>query len=339
MRSRSAAFAHIDALALICCLAVLLALILVAGRRGRDAAMQSGSIANLHQFASITSSYHADNNGRFWSLNWSPTEFTVSQYPDLRAPYFGSQDATACHAADILRRRGGPIGALIPRISQWAVSVQYSHLVLADYLDTSALLRFAVSPGDRKLQQWSHDPAGFHAYAYPPQPDGFDPVFLRYPFSSSYRVPPAFWSPDFVTAARGTFLPSTTHNTFVYQPPAFDIGRRTLSEVRYPSHKVHMFDSAQWQGARSPIYWGYDFARVPMVFVDGSAHVRASRQSNPGFNPSTPTSLFPLVTTYAPQAWEPPVINNLTNLTGRYYWTRNGLGGRDYDGLEVPAVP
>jgi hypothetical protein len=116
------------------------------------------------------------------------------------------------------------------------------------------------------------------------------------------------------------------------------VGGRRVSEVSSPSHKVFLFDSAQWSGAR-PTYWAFEHARPPMLFADGSAHARATRRANDGFTPLNPTAPFALQAPYQPAPWEPPTSTPVTHVRGKFYFTRSGLRGRDYDALEVPVTP
>ncbi len=329
------AFALIELLAAALAVATLVALLLIATSRSRANAQQQGSLANLHEFAAITASYAADNTDHIWTFSWRRADTDRSQYPDLNGPYDTAFVSTAAQATDILRRRGW--STAMPLVN-WATSPTFSHLVLADYLDQSAYLRFAVSPGDTLRVHASNDPDGYVAgnYTPPPPPQGAGPT-RHFTFSSSYTMPPAFWSSDYATATRSTVVGG--YNTFRLSPDTnLDFGTRRTTEILHPSRKVFLFDQAQWTGARVPIFWAYEFARPAKLMNDGSANARATSQANRGFQPHVPTSPFPTLFAYEPTAVEPPSLNSLS-LQGHYMYTRNGLGGRDYDGLEVPIVP
>jgi hypothetical protein len=42
---------------------------------------------------------------------------------------------------------------------------------------------------------------------------------------------------------------------------------------------------------------------------------------------------------YSPNTWEPPVISGQPSApVGYYYWTRGGIGGRDFDGQELSTA-
>ena len=115
---------------------------------------------------------------------------------------------------------------------------------------------------------------------------------------------------------------------------------RDASLVAYPSEKVMLFE--QWQFYFGPrvTYWAMGESRIPMLLADGTAAVRATADSNPGWRPSRPTIHTPTRFLYNPNtAWELPVVppGTTSNLVvGHYRWTRAGIFGRDF-GPEVPG--
>ncbi len=300
------AFALVELLALLMAMGLLIAILAVASHRSRHLGWQAGSIANLHEYASVTANYQADYSDQFWSYSWRCGVPTPSQYPDLQPAPSDAFAAMVDQATDILRRRVRPD---IPAAFNWAPSALMHNLPLADYLDTRLPMRFVVSPGDRNLLNWSNDIDGFMQGVYlPNQPDPSQSENWRYAYSSSYRVPQAFFSPDALSATTGTIAQSQDTGHYQVLGPTFNPGGRLLSQVNFPSQKVFVFDSAQWQGAKQPVYFGYSFARVPMLLVDGSACVRVTSQANPGFQPSNPRSIFPSTFVFAPVPWGPPAI-------------------------------
>jgi hypothetical protein len=334
MAARRTGFALVELAAALLTLCVLVAVLCVAAPRSRHLGWQAGSIANLHEFATVTASYGADYGDQFWSYTWRFDVPTPSQYPDLHNQPGDPFYASIYQATDILRRRALPTMTLA---SLWIPSIFFHHLPLADYLNTRLPMRFAVSPGDHNRLLWSNDIAGFSQNAYlPNQPDASEPSNLRWPYSSSYRVPQAFFTPDAVTPGQGTIVGISDWGHFSYTGPTFNMGTRTIAKVNFPSQKVHVFDNAQWQGAKTPVFFAYPFARVPVLMVDGSAFVRATSQANRGFQPNNPRSPFPMSLPFSPSAWEPPVIQGATaNPLGMYYWTRGGIQGRDFEGDEL----
>jgi hypothetical protein len=330
-------FALADLTAAVACVAALAVLCIGAGQRSRSHAYQAGSFNNLHEFAAVTSSYAADTSDTFWSYTWRTGELR-SQYGDINAMM---QTATffapsALQAVDIARRRVTPN---IPIMSNWVPSIQCGHWVLSDYLDQPLNLWFAVSPGDRWRRTFANDPVGYQNNIYAPiQPNPASSFHI--PYSTSYRIGPAFWSPDYTTGTQSSVVWANSQSTFqsIGNAPLI-IGGRRVSEVAHPSQKVFMFDYAQWS-VRRPVQWSYTHSRPPMLFVDGSAHALATQRANPGFQPNSPTSPFPSSASYQPAPWEAPNTGNPNQqLQGRYFFTRAGLRGRDSDGPEVPATP
>src|SRR5262249_26205622 len=146
----------------------------------------------------------------------------------------------------------------------------------------------------------------------------------------------AFFCPDFASSAHATIVQAGEWRLYQLTANNVTFGGRRLSEVGFPSQKVHVFDTAQWQGVKAPVFFLYPFARVPVLTVDGSARVRITSQANPGFAPGNPRSPFPTTLSYAPYAWEPQALTGVpSTLTGAYLWTRMGLAGRDFDGQEI----
>jgi hypothetical protein len=126
---------------------------------------------------------------------------------------------------------------------------------------------------------------------------------------------------------------------------ALALGALPVSSVAFPAQKVHMHDAAAWHFGRGS-HFAFPEMRLPLLFADGSVQVRASGDSNPGWQPNTPASAQPTVYSYAPGltgGWEPPTPNGLQAqqvTAGRYRWTRGtptelGIAGRDSDGPET----
>jgi hypothetical protein len=333
-------FGLADGVVAVVVVALLWCVIIVTGAQRRGTASQSESLDNLRQIGSITRSYGADYQDRMWGLTWTRTQFGPSQYPDLMA-FAGSTDlaAASAQAIDLIRRRAS--FPAMPYVSSWLPHVSYGHLVLADYLDTSLPMNVFVSPGDRNRRRWAENPAAFRAGQLFPQPDPQDLGNARWIYSSSYEVQPAFWSPDAVTPTTVAVVQGPNHYSFQIASSGStgsgQLTARPLTQVQFPSHKVLLSDSAQWQGGRRDLYFLSNDARVPLVMVDGSARVRTAGDANPGFNPDSPTSPFYTVVHYERRDWEPFADTPVGGIRGRWRFTRWGLRGRDFDGQEVTA--
>ncbi|MBL8999872.1 MAG: hypothetical protein JNK25_01895 [Phycisphaerae bacterium] len=326
-------FALADAFMLITVVFCALALLMVAGQRTRRLSSLGESMGNLRQFGSGLEAYAADSAGLIYSYSWRAGVVTPSTFPDLRGPFPDALSAAAAQAVDILRRRGHRPD--MPVIQGWIPHIKFWHLVLSDYLGSNLPMKAAVSPEDQPLSLWASDPAGFDRGQYPPQPSP-GTGSQRWPYSSSYEMGPAFYSSDFASGSEGTISQSTTHNTFVTGAGAV-LGGRRLSEVVHPSQKAFVWDSAQRHFGTRVIFFAFHEARVPVCFTDGSVRVRPTASANRGFNPTNPRVMLPTTFTYQPTAWEAPLPSSGTSVQGVYRYTRNGLGGRDFDGDEVPV--
>lgn len=282
------------------------------------------SSANLKELGAGYASYAADHADRLASFTWRRMT-SPSQFPDLNNA-ISDLDATANQAVDIIRRRSA--FPTFPRTTNWVPQILYNHLVILDYLDRPLPSRGLASPEDATLLEWQRTPTSA-------------PV-LRLGFSSSYQTPPALYSPDVVNSVNGGLAQATSHNQFyVVQPSDINrawLGHRRYDEVAYPSHKAMMFDSHQRHFGQRVAYFGLAEARVPVLNVDGSLAVRSGGEANPGWDSQNPGSSLPVTYYYSPAPHEPPAMSpsGSDTVMGRIRWTRRGLGGRDFDGPEIP---
>jgi len=247
---------------------------------------QSESLGNLKQFAAITTSYAADYQDRFWAFSWTRQNLGPSQYPDLLSGITDGVSAQSAQFTDLVRRRGGQPS--LARIPNFYPAVRYSHLALADYLNTNLFLPFAVSPGDQNLRRWHENPAAYVAGQFSPSPGNTTAMF-----GTSYELSPAFFSDARVTATTGAIVQGAGHSVYAMAWMDPITGVRRVSEVLYPASKVHLNDNAQNQGNRAPAYWMFPDSRAPVLMVDGSGAVRTTGSANPGWNPEAPTSPSP----------------------------------------------
>lgn len=311
---RRRAFALTDAGGAAVVLAALCAAGMVAGGQGRKSAGLAASLGNLQRMAEVTAAYGADNDDRFWTFSWKAGD-RLSQYADLNDAATDLQ-AAANQAVDILRRR---FDESVPLLVGWLPHMKTSTLVLADYLEESLPMEWAASPGDAFLLGWQADP-----YAV-----GDDWAQRRRAFWSSYVLPTAFVAPD----AYPTVVQAHVHNIYMI-PPDVPLGGRRIAEVAHPSRKVQLSEEASWFFGPRPAFYLHDEARVPAVMVDGSAAARTSADANAGWDSSRPGIDQDDQFWYEPSAWEVPAFDGSGSdlVFGKYRWTRQGLGGVDFDG-------
>lgn len=343
------AFTLIELLVVIAIIALLIGILLPTLGEARKTGRNSICQSNLKQMGTATNSYSTDFQDKIASFTVTAVNNPQSLiYADLISQAQGGDDlaAASAQAIKIIRQRADRDD--IQPITGWIPHVLYSHLVLQDYLASRLPEKMVVCPEDRLRLLWQTDPRAFDAGAFTPSPAGGEGS-SRWPYSSSYEFIPASYSNDSVR--EGTTVTQAGEHRFYQLVPGTSnpatqgaLGRRKITQVQFPSQKVHMYDSASRHATKVPVFYAYPEAKQPLLFFD--AHVAIERTgtqvaigqppngANAGFNPASPTSLFPMSFTYAPADWEPAARPNLTTVVGFYRWCRGGLQGIDYKGLE-----
>ncbi len=322
------------AIAVIGCVVVLL---LVAGDRQRRASGLEQSIANLRQIGSLQASYGNDNAGFIGTLSWQVGDEAQSMYSDLRPLSLGDLEAQSTQAVDVMRRLTGGTQATMPRAS-FVPGLTHWNLPLADYAGQAAPTPWSVSPVDLPRLGWRKTGVG-------PNPGNADNY--RWVYSSSYEMPPAFWSSDFGNSASNISTVYQADRYYAFQTLGTTqkvFGRRRFDQITYPGQKVLLFEQfCRFFGPRDEFSL-YPDARPPMLMCDGAATARAVGDSNLGANPTRPTLASTMVVTYVfsqEYYWNPSPIYSPGGdaLPGRIRWTRYGLRGRDFDGPETTTPP
>jgi hypothetical protein len=306
---------------------LVLALALPAARAGRRASWDVVDGENLHRFAEATVAFAADNTDSYWTFSWKQGMDLPTDYPDLKNQ--NSDDLSACRAQaiDILRRKAGRED--IQYISGWFCHPFYSQLPLYDYLDAEMPALWGVCPADRIRLQWAGDPEAFDNNEFwPCQPQGGDNASKRWPYSSSYELSTSF----FDQGTPGVRIAQSGAYSLYSIPGGHQLTPRRLGDTRFPSQKVHLYESAQHhvdedvpdrcQNAQG---WYVPDSRVAALFSDGHAALAKTAESNRGWQPNSPTSQ------------DPTFLYGEDNklYVGAYRWTRGYLDGRDFGGPEV----
>jgi prepilin-type N-terminal cleavage/methylation domain-containing protein len=346
MTSRSVrvrAFTLIELLVVIMIIVLLISILLPALARARSAARVAVCFSHLEQMGVATHTYAADFQDKIFSFSITPATANQLTYPDLIGPAQTGDDvaAAASQAVDILRRRTGRDSGpdMIQPISLWIPHVMYTHLVLQDYLDQRLPSDMVVCPEDRYRKEW-HDWRTFDSNGFmPTQPSGASPDNWRWPYSSSYQVVPASYSPDSTRGGTSTIIQGPGTANYYFTPGKKNVlGKRKLVEVMFPSQKVQMNeDMARHQ--KTWVYYAYPGAVVPALFFDQHARMVDSTELLPGFHPDNPTSAFPTTATYIPDPWDAPLQAGVPNAPVlKCRWTRAGLNGVDIGLTEVSTV-
>jgi hypothetical protein len=332
-RSVGRAFALVELVVVVGVVGAACVLMMVGSVDARRRARLSGSVENLRLYATGMSAYGADSADRVATFSWRAG---VNYGFGGVAP--SDMQAAANQAIDIIRRRAGRTE--LQPLSSWVPHLLYNHLVLVDYLGQELPARWAVSPGDVTRIAWQRDPRNFASLNPQSRPfsvgDGSQAA--RWPYSSSYEMPPAFYSPDQASGSVQTISQASTHNTYIV-PANPTMGTRVMSEVLYPSHKAMMYETVQRFFGPRQAYFAYEEARVPVLMADGSVGVRGTESCNRGFQPNTPTSPSPTSFNYQPDlGYEPATLSGAAQdvVFGHMRWTRRGLLGRDFGAAQVP---
>jgi hypothetical protein len=205
--------------------------------------------------------------------------------------------------------------------------------VLQDYLDQRLPAKLVVCPEDRFRLSW-HDWQSFDQNAFAPtQPPVNSSDDYRWPYSSSYQIVPASYSPDSIRNGATTVIQAldTSHYQLVGSPTVQNgwLGKRRLTEVQFPSKKDQMNEDVG-RHAKTWIYYAYDQCVFNMLFFDQHARAVNSNDVLPGFQPQSPRSTFPTVIQYAANPWEAPLQPGApTAPILKCRWTRGGLQGSD----------
>jgi prepilin-type N-terminal cleavage/methylation domain-containing protein len=335
--ARTRAFTLIELLVVIMIIVLLIGLLLPAIAKARGAARQTICLARLEQLGVATHSYAADYADRIFAFTVNSQSADRLSYPDLVTQAQGGDDlaAASAQAIDILRRRTSRDSGTesFQQIAAWIPNVLYTHLVLQDYLDQRLPAKLVVCPEDRFRNEW-HDWQSFDQNAFAPsQPMVSSSDDYRWPYSSSYQVVPASYSPDSTRNGATTVVQAvdTSHYQLASSGTVTNgwLGKRRLTEVLFASKKIQMSEDAG-RHAKTWIFYAYDQCIFNGLFFDQHAKAISSYDVLPGFQPNNPRSAFPTTMTYTPMAWEAPLQAGApTAPILKCRWTRGGLQGND----------
>lgn len=330
---------------------VLLAVVTAGFSEHRRHARLGVDVASLQRLGAATTSYAADHAELLWGISWQANEtylmadedgnLVPTQMPDT------DLEAGQWQGTHLIRVLGDRVGDnnVMPVFRGWLPFHHHGHLALLDYLGEDALARWTTSAADDVQLNWKDDPVGkFDQGAWLPLQPEPNAINRRYPYSSGFELAPAAYAynqSELSDEVIGSRIQQSGTHFFWAVPSGTEFFGRTMADVTYPAHKVHVFDTHARHLGSHPDYFmikqgaGGDLfpARIPVLHFDASALVRHSADSNPGWRPNTPT--FPCMTFwYQPRPWEPDTANGEFQEFGhgQYRWTRGGLKGLDFSG-------
>lgn len=331
-RNVRAGFTLIELLVVIAIIALLIGILLPALGEARRTGRLGVCLANMKQLGTATHTYAADFQDRLFAFSWKKGS-TLSKYADLNNPTDDLR-AAVFQAVDIFRRRADREDIMPP--PAWNPHALYTHLVIQDYLASRLPEKLVVCTEDRNRLLWQTDPKGFDAGLFQPAPAGVpgNPDMRRWPYSSSYQTTTAVYDNSRV-GLRVTQGPN--HNQTI-MPTTANLGNKKLSDVQFPSNKVHLHDGHQRHFGKNQDYACYPSARVTTLICDSSVGIYKAGDSNRGWLPNNPTLANATVFAYTPDLWEPATQSGGPSdpgIIGYFRWTRGWNSGVDFGASEV----
>lgn len=341
---RTFGFTLIELLVVIAVIALLIGMLLPALNEARKTGKITVCSTNLKQFGTAGATYAADFKDKIWSFTWRSSEPGFSTWSDLRGPYGNDLIAGSAQAIDILRRRADREDMML--IDNWIPQILYNHLVLQDYLAQRLPEKMVCCPEDRLRLRWQSDPAAFDRGEITPlAPEQGDDRGKRWPYSSSYESVPCSFTEDRGDPPNWSSVTQAgSHRYYQFTNGARSqdmFGRRKLTEVNFPSQKVHLYETFARHRGRQALFYAYEEAVSPFLFFDASVVVRRTGEGNKGFSTLNPSSPFPTSFQFIPREWEAPVRGGgyapqfSSIVVGYFRWTRGGLQGVDFKGPEL----
>ena len=346
---RRRAFTLIELLVVIAIIALLVGILLPALAEARKASRKAICQSNLRQFGIAYLNYATDFNDKIASFTWAPGTHNANELNPLDNYSLGNSGdyvaAAAQQATAILRFRAERDDISVP--PNWIPHVLYLHLVLNDYLQQRLPEPMVACPDDRIRLAWQDaartdqamglDGTTYFSLYERPQPNTRDPADKRWPYSSSYSMVPAGYSPD-----RRIFTPRNTETVsqasdgrhrYYYRGSAWVVlGNRKITEVAFPDRKVRNYDSIGRHSGKRELYYAHQEVTQPMGMWDSSVQEISTLRINKGFMPNAPGTRNATTIFYEPEtSWEPAARSpgGIDRVDGNQQWTRSGLAGVD----------
>jgi prepilin-type N-terminal cleavage/methylation domain-containing protein len=344
-RSKLSAFTLIELLVVIAIIALLIGILLPALGQARRAGRLAICQSNTKQLGAAAANYAAMFQDRIFAFSWNRNTTGQSEYNDLNGPYRNGLTAAADQAVDIMRRAAGRED--MPKMNNWIPHIYYTHLVLNDFLASRLPESMVVCPEDKARLDWQDEPrVNFDTGAWEPyQPNPTDQS-KRWPYSSSYIPVIASFDGLQSTSVKAQTGARVTRrirqggqnfNTFTV-PSTESLGNLKVTDVTFPSAKVHMYDEMARHNGTKQFYFLDPAATEPLLMFDGSGNTSTTGDANLGWAPHRPAQEEYLIK-YNPNrndAWYPPPREPTGDIFPAVYnYTRGGLQGIDFGGRPI----
>ncbi len=356
---RGSGFTLIELLVVIAIISLLVAILLPSLAEARRVARHTLCKNSNKQYSVGAANYGTDFKESLYSFTWSGGLTNVAQISNLIAEAAGlgititniPDDIDAAHyqARVIVTRRSR--NYTMPDQGRWIPHVLYNHLVLLDYWQARLPDPVILCPEDKFRQDLFQITVGTSvtaAQTWLNQRGIAAPPSTRFMFSSSYQQPSAIYAPD-RESVRGGQARQANGSHRIYDVrggrptyPDYVLGKRLLSQVRFPSQKVYLHEDEGRHYSRTRLPMFYGGAKLELLFMDGSSNFVTVADINPGaYWPATNNTFIAATVDYDPDptyndaAWPGRAPNTVVNdVPGRMRWTKRGLQGIDVGGRE-----
>lgn len=364
-------FTLIELLIVIAIIALLIGILLPALGEARRYAKLVTCQSNERSYATATNSFAAERKDRLPGMDWRrgglpPNDLPGTDFAGRNASkaYFASDlDAAASQVVYMIRKKTGLNQEAAPVPQGWISYILYSHIPLNDFIGGNLPSPVATCSEDTWrltiARNWK-DPQGT-GLPYPTSGGDGSAGTWRWPFSTSYQIHAAHWSPqkagyqvmsseDGKMKTPAMYYPSTTGGGSLYANSGDEslpnqFGMNKLADVRFPSQKSIASDEFARHFGRRPLYYSTLEARQPLPFYDGSVRVVKTGDCTPGWNPSSAGARQSMTNrlnyTKVRNEWDPALSPSFPDdperyqvVAGWYKYTRGGLFGWD-----VPRGP
>ncbi len=359
--SRRNAFTLIELLVVIAIIALLISILLPALAAARRAGRKTVCMANLQQLGRAHHEYTFDFKNFVAALNGQREAEPYLDYTYGEGTIYGFPTEGDCgvQAAWQIEQALGltPKGQFSefmftsgPDASHAAVFQDYSHVVLVQYMSGTLPMPGSVCPEDRPRLSWQQYSQKMDSAPFQPTAQHNIANKKLLPFSSSYQLLPTAWIKDGplhtltsnpnLQRRQMVISQAGTHDMYQTYHKVAAYGGRKMEEVAYPSAKAALADSQQRHIGRDDRYYAFEQSRQPLLFWDGSVSERRTGDANRGWNPLKPSSTLTATTfKYEPdpafESRKPDDPAAEVTVTGFYKWTRGGLRGVDFGGMEI----